>query len=39
MSKKKKKAKIMNLTDEDYGNYIMALKDERPTVVITDKKD
>ena len=39
MSKKKKKTKIMNLTDEDYGNYIMALKDERPTVVITDKKD
>jgi hypothetical protein len=39
MSKKKKKTKMMNLSDEDYGHYIMSLKDERPTVIITDKKD
>ena len=34
MSQKKKK-KIKKLTDEEYGQYIMALKDERPPVPIT----
>ena len=32
---KKKKTKIKKLTDEEYGKYIMALKDERPPVPIT----
>ena len=32
---KKKKRKIKKLTDEEYGQYIMALKDERPPVPIT----
>ncbi len=31
---KKKKQRIMKLTDEDYNNYIMSLKDERPVKVI-----
>lgn len=38
MSKRKKKHKMMNLSDADYGRYISALKDERPTVVIVDDK-
>lgn len=32
MSKKKKK--IRTLTDEQYNEYLMALKDERPTMLI-----
>lgn len=28
---KKKKVKVKKLTDEEYGNYLMALKDEDPT--------
>ena len=31
---KKKKAKVRTLTDEQYENYLMALKDERPTMLI-----
>lgn len=27
---RKKKNKIKKLTDEEYGNYLMALKDETP---------
>ena len=27
---KKKKNKVVKLTEEQYNNYIMALKDERP---------
>lgn len=27
---KKKKNKVVKLSDEDYGEYIMSLKDERP---------
>lgn len=40
MSKKKKK-KVAKLTDEEYGKYIMALKDEKPprAVEIAQKKD
>jgi len=34
-----KKAKMMNLSDDDYGHYIMALKDEKPTVIINNKKN
>ena len=39
---KKKKQRIIKLSDTDYANYIMALKDERPAKVIIpeeDKKD
>ncbi len=46
MSRKKKhnrkvKDKIVKLTDEQYGNYIMALKDERPPMLVreTQKED
>ena len=30
MSKRRKKNKVTRLTEEEYGNYIMALKDEEP---------
>ena len=36
---KKKKDKLKKLSDEDYANYIMALKDERPVKVIIPKKE
>jgi len=37
MSKRKKnKNKVIKLTDEQYGAYIMALKDERPPKLIED---
>lgn len=32
--KKKKKEKIKKLTDEEYGKYIMALKDEKPPEIM-----
>lgn len=32
MSKKKKK--VRTLTDEQYNEYLMTLKDERPTMLI-----
>ncbi len=40
MSKKRKKS-IAKLSDADYNQYIMALKDERPVKVIIpdDEKD
>lgn len=31
---KKKKSKIIKLSETDYNNYIMSLKDERPVKVI-----
>ena len=31
---KRKKTKIKKLTEEEYGNYIMALKDEKPPVAV-----
>ena len=34
--KKKKKNKIAHLTDEQYGEYIMALKEERPPKLIKE---
>ena len=39
MSRKKKtnrkvKDKIVRLTDEQYGQYIMALKDEKPPLLV-----
>ncbi len=31
---KKKKDRVKKLTDEEYNKYIMALKDEKPPVII-----
>lgn len=38
---KKKKYKVKKLTDEEYDNYIMALKDEVPPKIVreTQEKD
>ena len=36
---KKKKNKMKKLSDEDYANYIMSLKDERPVKVIIPEDD
>ena len=33
---KKKKTKIKKLTDEEYGNYLMALKDEVPPAAVRE---
>ena len=30
---KKKKTKVRTLTEQQYNEYLMALKDERPTMV------
>ncbi len=34
--RKKNKNKVVKLTDEQYGNYIMALKDERPPKLVEE---
>lgn len=34
MSKKKKKNKVVKLTDEQYNAYVMALKDEKPPLIV-----
>ena len=31
---KKKKKKVRSLTEQQYNEYLMALKDERPTMLI-----
>ena len=37
---KKKKHPVMKMTEKDYQNYIMALKDEKPIKpIFPDKKD
>lgn len=36
---KKKKNKVVKLTDEQYGAYIMALKDEKPPVLVRKTQD
>ena len=36
---KKKKDKLKKLSDEDYANYIMSLKYERPVKVIIPEED
>lgn len=36
---KRKKTKIKKLTEEEYGQYIMALKDERPPVAVRKLQD
>ena len=38
-SMKKKKEKMKRLRDEDYANYIMSLKDERPVKTIIPEED
>ena len=35
---KTKKEKIPKLSDEDYANYVMSLKDERPAKAVVPKK-
>lgn len=37
-NKNKKKNKVAKLTEEDYNNYIMAMKDEKPPVLIRKNK-
>lgn len=40
MSKRKKnKSKVIKLTDEEYGAYIMALKDEKPPKLVRETQD
>lgn len=36
---KRKKTKIKKLTEEEYGQYIMALKDEKPPVAVRKLQD
>lgn len=36
--KKKRKVKVAKLTDEEYGNYIMSLKDERPPKAVEEAR-
>lgn len=38
MSKKKKHA-VRKMTEEDYANYVMSLKDEKPVKPIVPDKD
>ncbi len=33
---KKKKNKVRTLTEEQYSEYLMSLKDERPTMLIDE---
>lgn len=37
-NKNKKKNKVVKLTEEDYNNYVMAMKDEKPPVLIRKNK-
>ncbi len=39
MSKRKRKNKVAKLTEEDYGNYIMSLKDETPVKAVVYQKE
>ncbi len=36
---KKRKQKVKKLTDQEYGDYIMALKDERPPKLMQENSD
>ncbi len=36
---KKKKNKVIKLTDKEYGEYIMALKDEKPPKIVRDTQE
>ncbi len=37
--KKKNKNKVIKLTDKEYGDYIMALKDERPPIIVRNTQE
>lgn len=39
MSKRKRRNKVTRLTEEEYGNYLMSLKDEEPVKPIRPVKD
>ena len=40
MSKKKKnKNRVIKLTEEEYGAYIMALKDEKPPLIVRQTQE
>ena len=36
---KKRKNKVKKLTDEEYGNYVMSLKDEKPVKAVVPKEE
>ena len=36
---RKKKHPVRKMTEEDYANYIMSLKDERPVKVVVPEED
>ena len=36
---KKKKNKVKKLTEEEYNQYLMALKDEEPPKIIKDQNE
>ncbi len=36
---KKKKSGVRKMTDQDYANYIMSLKDERPAKAIVPEEE
>ena len=36
---KKRKHPVRKMTQQDYDNYVMSLKDERPTKTIIPEKD
>ncbi len=36
---KRKKHKVVKLTDQQYNDYIMSLKDETPTKLVRDALD
>ncbi len=36
---KKKKNKVIKLTDKEYGDYIMSLKDEKPPKLVRDTQE
>jgi len=39
MSKSKKKNRVARLTEQDYDNYIMSLKDEEPVKAVKKAED
>ena len=39
MSRRKRKNRVVRLTEKDYNNYIMSLKEEKPVTPIKTIKD
>ena len=37
--KKKNKNKVIRLTDKEYGDYVMALKDEKPPKLMRETQE